>query len=88
MKMDGKSIWIYFKFVKLPDFCYGCRRMGHVLRECKEVDLDTHDEVLQYGPWLRGSPLKSRRRNVEARIQDEHRLFEAFRKNKKACSTR
>ncbi|KAJ8422421.1 hypothetical protein Cgig2_003001 [Carnegiea gigantea] len=41
VKVDGKSIWIYFKFFKLPDCCYGCGKLGHVLKACEEVDSDT-----------------------------------------------
>lgn len=36
---------------------------------------------LQYGEWLWASPLKSRRRNLEAELREEKRLFLAFRNN-------
>jgi len=49
MKIDGKSIWIYFKFIKLPDYYYGCGKIGHVLKACKNVDADAPSIELQYG---------------------------------------
>jgi len=82
VKINEKSLWIYFKYIKLLDFCYGCGRVGHVLKAWDEVDPDTPAEALQYGPWLRGSPLKSRRRNAEPELHEERRLFEAFRRSK------
>jgi len=76
--MRGKPIWISFKYVKLPKFCYGCGRLGHTLLICdkgKEVDEDSN---LPYGDWLRGSPIKPTRRNTEAQKQEEKRLFLAY----------
>jgi len=43
VKVDGKSIWIIrFKYLKLPDFCYGCGFLGHTLKSCKDCDPDTY----------------------------------------------
>jgi len=30
--LAGKPTWIQIKNVKLPDFCYGCGRLGHLLK--------------------------------------------------------
>jgi len=49
VKVEGRSIWIRFKYLKLPDFLYGCGRLGHVLKACDYMDLDTPDEALQHG---------------------------------------
>jgi len=73
--------WVKIKYVKPPDFCYGCGMLGHVLNGCSIVDSDTAEESLQYGDWLRASPLKSRRRNADAELREEAKLFLAFRKN-------
>jgi len=59
VRMEGQKIWIYFEYLKLPDFCNGCRKLGHTLKACKDVDPDTPVSTLQYGPWLRGLPLKT-----------------------------
>ncbi|KAJ8422351.1 hypothetical protein Cgig2_014892 [Carnegiea gigantea] len=74
-----RPIWISFKYIKLPKFCYGCGRLGCALSSCylyEEVD-DKSD--LQYGDWLGGSLIKPTRRNAEAIKQGERRLFLAYR---------
>ena len=67
----GKAMWIRFKFVKLPDFCYGCGRLGHTLKDYEIVVAEDDDPDLQYGAWLCASPLKFRRRNAEAGLLEE-----------------
>ena len=32
---DDKEIWIYFKYEKLPNFCYWCGMVSHVDKECE-----------------------------------------------------
>ncbi|KAJ8421948.1 hypothetical protein Cgig2_006419 [Carnegiea gigantea] len=32
ISIGGKTLWIHFKHIKLPDFCYGCGRLGHILK--------------------------------------------------------
>ncbi|KAJ8440217.1 hypothetical protein Cgig2_023982 [Carnegiea gigantea] len=41
VKIDGMALWIKFKYSKLPDFCYGCGVLGHTLKACEVVDLET-----------------------------------------------
>ncbi|KAJ8435813.1 hypothetical protein Cgig2_024796 [Carnegiea gigantea] len=79
VKVNGKSIWIYFNFNKIPIFYYGDRKMGHVLRVCKEVDPNTRDAPI----WFVVA-LESRERNAEASIHEQQRLYEAFKKGKKS----
>ncbi|KAJ8426111.1 hypothetical protein Cgig2_031778 [Carnegiea gigantea] len=67
---DGNPIWIRLKCVRLPDFCYACGKLGFPEAE------------LQYGGWIRASPLKSRRRNAKEELQEECKLFLAFRNGK------
>ncbi|KAJ8443363.1 hypothetical protein Cgig2_015844 [Carnegiea gigantea] len=76
VKMKDKTIWVRIKYVKVPTFCYGCGKLGHVLNSCNIVAKSELD--LQYGAWLGASPLKTRRRNVEAKMEDEKRLFLAL----------
>ena len=78
IKVTNRQIWIKFKYVKLPDFCYGCGKLGHVLAGCDTVHLEEDASNLQYGTWLRASPLKSRRRNAETELHKEKRLYMAF----------
>ncbi|KAJ8445588.1 hypothetical protein Cgig2_012476 [Carnegiea gigantea] len=85
MVVKGKSIWIDLGYVKLPDFCYGCGRLGHVLPGYDCVDSKMEEEKLQYGDWLRASLVKSKRRNADAEKLEEKKLFMAFQK-KKGCA--
>lgn len=41
--------WIPITIEKLPDFCYQCGRLGHVMNECEEEDSeDEEEEDTQY----------------------------------------
>jgi len=84
----GKPIWIRFKYVKLPDFCYGCGKLGHVLKGCNTIETEERDPGLQHGAWLRASPMKSWRRNGESQLQEEKKLFSIFQKTKANPPTR
>ena len=62
----GESRWVYFKYERLPNFCYRCGLLSHAIRDCPElvgVNYQTDDSQLQYGAWLRGEP--SRRGGYE-----------------------
>ena len=64
----GKPKCVWLKYVKLPDFCYGCGCLGHVLEAC-DVSLDDIDKTnLQYGLWLRACPMKLWRQNAELEL--------------------
>jgi len=78
VQVAGKTLWIRFKYVKLPDFCYGCGRLGHVLAAYDLVEAEEGHSNLQYGAWLRASPLKSRRRSAETELAEEKKVFSAF----------
>jgi len=60
MVVRGKPLWIDLGYVKLLDFCYGCRRLGYVLKGCDMVDPEREVSELQYGERLRTSPVKSK----------------------------
>lgn len=40
VSIGAKAImsWIPITYEKLPDFCYFCRRLGHVLQDCEEEE--------------------------------------------------
>jgi len=42
----------------------------------------TLEVELQYGPQLRASPLKSKRRNAELELHEEQKLLGAFRRGR------
>ncbi|KAJ8426113.1 hypothetical protein Cgig2_031780 [Carnegiea gigantea] len=79
---DGNPIWIRLKYVRLPDFCYACGKRGRVCNNCKLFNPAVPEAVLQYGGWIRASPLKSKRLNAKEELQEEFKLFLAFRNGK------
>ena len=86
--VGGATIWIRLRYVKLPDFCYACGRLGHDFKSCDLFLEGTSEDDLQYGGWLRASPLKSRRRNNEVELQEERRLLLAYKNRKEGRDTR
>ncbi|KAL8468264.1 hypothetical protein ACS0TY_031488 [Phlomoides rotata] len=63
LNMDGRHVWIPFKFERLPSFCFLCGLIGHMKRECdfereKQELLNIPDEKLPYRDWMKTSPLK------------------------------
>ncbi|KAJ8425500.1 hypothetical protein Cgig2_015893 [Carnegiea gigantea] len=73
----GETMWIRFKFVKLPDSCYGCGRLVRTLKDCEIVVAEDDDPDLHYSAWLHASSLKFQRCNAEAELLEEKRLFMA-----------
>jgi hypothetical protein len=64
IKYQDKSLKVFFKYERLPTFCFVCGRIGHQLKECEEAgDLEEagyeelEEKELGFGPWLRASPL-------------------------------
>ena len=55
----GESRWVFFKYERLPNFCYQCGKLDHGVKECKEsagTENRAGGEEMQYGAWLRGEP--------------------------------
>ncbi|GAV61918.1 DUF4283 domain-containing protein/zf-CCHC_4 domain-containing protein [Cephalotus follicularis] len=50
------KVWVYFKYEKLPNFCFVCGCLGHVERDCL-MERSRRDKgdmaVCNYGQWLR-----------------------------------
>ncbi|KAJ8434216.1 hypothetical protein Cgig2_029740 [Carnegiea gigantea] len=65
IKVDGKLKWINLKYIKLPDFCYMCRLLGHVYERCELYNGGTPETDVQYSPKIRGSPIRWKRRGTE-----------------------
>lgn len=63
LKTDEGTVWIPLKYESLPIYCFGCGIIGHQTRNCEmvpKVNGDSFDD-LQYGPWIKASPLKKSR---------------------------
>ncbi|KAJ1436551.1 Zinc finger, CCHC-type [Sesbania bispinosa] len=56
---NKKKVKVFFKYEKLPNFCYICGRMGHVIRNCSDVEGELDEEELDnlpFGQWMGASP--------------------------------
>ena len=76
--IGGKTLCIHFKYIKLHDFCYWCGHLGHILKGCGMIEALEDDPNLQYGTWLRASPLKSRWCNAEPELIEEKKTLLSF----------
>lgn len=46
------TVWIPITFEKLPDFCYYCGKLGHVMQDCDEEGVEAAVKT-DYGLELR-----------------------------------
>jgi hypothetical protein len=59
---QGRSLRVFFKYERLPTFCFNCGRIGHQKKTCEdnEEEEEGFEEVEEkqysFGPWLRASP--------------------------------
>ncbi|WCJ27078.1 hypothetical protein M5689_008853 [Euphorbia peplus] len=53
-----KACWVYFRCEKLPNFCYLCGFIGHVMDDCVTNDQEDVGENWPFPPSLRASPFK------------------------------
>jgi hypothetical protein len=55
LHMPGRSLWIAFKYEKLPNFCYRCGLILHGQTGCRKEGIirNSAQEAEPYGPWLR-----------------------------------
>ena len=85
--------WVYFKYERLPIYCYQCGILGHQEREChkaKKGCISSEEDDFQFGPWLwvvgpminrgRTSHSKSKSREVEDDIFQESNEEDGDRK--------
>ncbi|GMN58292.1 hypothetical protein TIFTF001_027393 [Ficus carica] len=59
---NGAKMWTSFKYERLPDFCFGCGRIGHGRLECVDDKMRgaNASEQLPYSPELRADPRSDR----------------------------
>ncbi|KAK4847661.1 hypothetical protein QYF36_004411 [Acer negundo] len=52
---DGEETIMPIQYERLPNFCFRCGLLGHMLRECPENDKPLIDRELTYGTWMRAA---------------------------------
>ncbi|KAJ8423619.1 hypothetical protein Cgig2_008646 [Carnegiea gigantea] len=71
INVEGKPKWIELRYVKLPDYCYAHGPIGHICRGCDCYEEGIPKSELPYGPKLRGSPIKRKRKGMEEDWSEE-----------------
>lgn len=72
----GESKWVFFRYERLPNFCYRCRMLDHGEKDCWEKMSTTNEGgrgCMQYGAWLRGKPGRCVGKD-QGKMEDESRL--------------
>lgn len=58
-KVGGDSLWIQFKYERLPSFCFYCGIIGHTEKFCELMFDNTHGQIIRkYDSSLRAQPRK------------------------------
>ncbi|XP_030942068.1 uncharacterized protein LOC115967129 [Quercus lobata] len=60
---EMEDVWVYFKYERLPTFCYRCGILGHQDCDCQGINkgyFHTNDDVLEFGPWLQAVAPKTK----------------------------
>ncbi|XP_058746072.1 uncharacterized protein LOC131618942 [Vicia villosa] len=64
VRFKEKNLRVFFKYERLPTFCFVCGKVGHQLKDCDSVGElseegfeELEEQELSYGTWLRASPL-------------------------------
>jgi len=57
IKYNNQTLWLDFKYERLPHYCYSCGRLGHYTDACPSIPFEetmfTDSEKTPYGPWLK-----------------------------------
>lgn len=46
------EVWVEMRIEKLPKFYFGCGRIGHLARECSNLEAINKGN-LEYGAWMK-----------------------------------
>jgi hypothetical protein len=60
--LNGKMVWVNFRYEKLPHFCFNCGRIFHNMEQCsdrKEARQNGEEDLKRWGTWLRAEEVRS-----------------------------
>lgn len=65
LKLSGNQFWVGLKYESLPIFCYNCKIIDHLQKQCPRGGFKTYQnkDDIPYGPRICVSPLKRERFN-------------------------
>ncbi|KAJ4832701.1 hypothetical protein Tsubulata_050185 [Turnera subulata] len=56
---QGLATEITYRYKGIPNFCYICSKLGHLLKKCEQRKEESDDEeVVTFREWMRASPRK------------------------------
>ncbi|XP_050211399.1 uncharacterized protein LOC126661587 [Mercurialis annua] len=55
---NGDKVWVYFRFERMPNYCYWCGHIGHVHDDCEVIPDDIETKDWPYSPAMRASPFR------------------------------
>jgi hypothetical protein len=60
--LNGKMVWVNFRYEKLPHFCFNCGRIFHSMEQCserKDSRQEGEEDPKRWGTWLRAEEVRS-----------------------------
>lgn len=80
---NKNTVWIPFKYERLPSFCFVCGTLGHMRRECDLLEESNEireltEDKLPYGEWMR-AVVDTVEQKGEQASQLRRALFEKFK---------
>lgn len=55
--LEGKKLWVEFRYEQLPNFCCTCGRLVNAEINCEDEDAKKYGS--EYGDWMCASPIKN-----------------------------